>query len=61
MPRRGGSSNFPPGTSAIANGAIVPLADKTAQPNDFAVMPFVVPTVTPGQVHMVLDVTGYFQ
>jgi hypothetical protein len=51
--------NFPPGTTAIANGAIVPLADKTAQPNDFAVMPFVVPGT--GQVDMVLDVTGYFQ
>jgi hypothetical protein len=50
--------NFPPGTFSIANGAIVPLADKSLQPNDFAVMPFVVGS---GQVHMVLDVTGYFQ
>jgi hypothetical protein len=51
--------NFPPGSAALANGAIVPLADQTAEPNDLAVMPFVVGT--PGQVHLVLDVTGYFQ
>ncbi len=47
--------NFPPGTTALANGAIVPLS---TQARDFAVMPFV---VSGGQVHMVLDVTGYFQ
>jgi len=50
--------NFPPGTTALANGAIVPLADQSVEPNDLAVMPFVVGT---GQVHLVLDVTGYFQ
>jgi hypothetical protein len=50
--------NFPPGSSALANGAIVPLADQTVEPNDLAVMPFVVGS---GQVHLVLDVTGYFQ
>ncbi len=50
--------NFPPGTTALANNAIVPLADQTAEPNDLAVLPFVVGT---GQVHLVLDVTGYFQ
>ncbi len=47
--------NFPPGTTALANGAIVPLSTAT---NDLAVMPVVVGT---GQVHLVLDVTGYFQ
>jgi hypothetical protein len=47
--------NFPPGTTAIANGAIVPVS---TQARDFAVMPFV---VNNGQVHLVLDVTGYFQ
>lgn len=50
--------NFPPGTTALANGAIVPLADQGVEPNDLAVMPFV---VGGGQVHLVLDVTGYFQ
>jgi hypothetical protein len=47
--------NFPPGTTALANGAIVPLS---TQDKDLAVMPFV---VNNGQVHLVLDVTGYFQ
>lgn len=57
--------NFPPGTTALANGAIVPLSTgvscATFTPNtcDLAVMPFVVPGT--GQVHLVLDVTGYFQ
>jgi hypothetical protein len=50
--------NFPPGTTALANGAIVPLADQSLQPNDLAVMPFVIGS---GQVHLVLDVTGYFE
>ena len=50
--------NFPPGTTALANGAIVPLADQSVEPNDLAVTPKV---VGPGQVHLVLDVTGYFQ
>ena len=57
--------NFPPGTGALANGAIVPLSTGVACPAgyvpstcDFAVMPFVVGT---GQVHLVLDVTGYFE
>ena len=49
--------NFPPGTFALNNGAIVPLADQAVEPNDLAVMPFV---VNNGQVHMVLDVTGFF-
>jgi hypothetical protein len=57
--------NFPPGTTALANGAIVPLSTGGACPSgytpatcDLAVMPFVVGS---GQVHLVLDVTGYFQ
>jgi hypothetical protein len=52
------SINFPAGTFALNNGAIVPLADQTAEPNDLAVMPFVLGN---GQVHMTLDVTGFFQ
>jgi hypothetical protein len=51
--------NFPPGTTALANGAIVPLADQSVEASDLAVMPFVIGT--PGQVHLVLDVTGYFE
>jgi hypothetical protein len=57
--------NFPPGTTALANGAIVPLSAGVTCPSgytpatcDLAVMPFV---VSSGQVHLVLDVTGYFQ
>jgi hypothetical protein len=49
--------NFPPATN-LANGAIVPLADQSLEPNDLAVMPYVVGS---GQVHLVLDVTGYFE
>jgi hypothetical protein len=45
--------NFQAGQN-LANGAIVPLA---AAAPDLAVMPFV---VGGGQVHMVIDVTGYF-
>jgi hypothetical protein len=57
--------NFPPGTTALANGAIVPLSSGASCPRftpltcDLAVMPFVVPGN--GQVHFVLDVTGYFK
>ena len=40
--------NFPAGSGALANGAIVPLADQTVEPGS-------------GTVHMILDVTGYFQ
>lgn len=56
--------NFPPGTTALANGAIVPLsagvacATFTPATCDLAVKPFVVGA---GTVHLVLDVTGYFQ
>jgi hypothetical protein len=49
--------NFPPRTN-LANGGIVPLADQSLWPNDLAVMPYV---VGGGQVHLVLDVTGYFE
>lgn len=51
--------NYSAGEPAIANGAIVPLADQTAQPLDLAIFARV--AVAGGQVHMVLDVTGYFQ
>jgi hypothetical protein len=57
--------NFPVGTTALANGAIVPIsagvacATFTPSTCDLAVMPFVVPGT--GQVHLVLDITGYFQ
>jgi len=58
--------NFPVGTSALANGAIVPLSDAgvacpagyTPTSCDLAVKPFV---VGGGSVHLVLDVTGYFE
>jgi hypothetical protein len=58
--------NYPPCTTALANGAIVPLATTpVACPAgyspatcDLAVMPFL---VNNGQVHLVLDVTGYFE
>jgi hypothetical protein len=55
--------NFPAGSSALANGAIVPLSAGVSCPAftpntcDFAVMPFV---LSNGQVNMILDVTGYF-
>ncbi|HSD28753.1 MAG TPA: hypothetical protein VLL75_15730 [Vicinamibacteria bacterium] len=57
--------NFPAGTTALANGAIVPLSTGVACPAgyvpatcDLAVKPFV---VGGGSVHLVLDVTGYFE
>lgn len=63
--------NFPAGTTNLANGAIVPLATTpvscpafTPSSCDFAVMPFVLPgtgCTTTCQVHMILDVTGYFE
>lgn len=52
------SVNFASGESAIGNGAIVPIAaDRTSFPLDLSVFAFVNGS---GQVHMVLDVTGYF-
>ncbi len=47
--------NFNAGESALANGAIVPLA---AAAPDLAVQPFVLGN---GTVHVIIDVTGYFQ
>lgn len=44
--------NFSAGESAIANGAIVPLASTT---NDLSVYNFA------GTVHVLIDITGYFQ
>jgi len=52
--------NFPAGVPALGNGALVPLGDAGAYLNmDLNVYAFV--NVTGGTVHMVLDVTGYFQ
>jgi hypothetical protein len=53
------SVNFIAGEPAIANGAIVPLADQSSYPQDLSVYPYV--AVTGGTVHLVIDVTGYFQ
>lgn len=50
--------NFSAGEPALGNGAIVPLADQGMEPLDLAVFSRV---ATGGTVHMVLDVTGYFQ
>lgn len=47
--------NFPAFEPAIANGAIVPLS---ANANDLSVQPGLAAT---GTVHLILDVTGYFQ
>jgi hypothetical protein len=51
--------NFNAGEPAIANGAIVPLADQALHAQDLSVFARV--AATGGTVHMVLDVTGYFQ
>ena len=48
--------NFNAGEPALGNGAIVPLG---AAVPDLSVFPFV--AVAGGAVHMVIDVTGYFQ
>ncbi len=47
--------NFVAGEPAIANGAIVPLSTNV---NDLSVQPGLAAT---GTVHLILDVTGYFQ
>lgn len=47
--------NYNAGEPALANGAIVPLAASTP---DLSVRPFL---LGGGSVHLVLDVTGYFQ
>jgi hypothetical protein len=49
--------NFNPGEPALANGAIVPLS---TDPNfQLAIYPFL--SGGSGSVHLVLDITGYFQ
>jgi hypothetical protein len=50
--------NFVAGDTAIANGAIVPLANQSLEPDDLSVFARV---VGPGTVHLLLDVNGYFQ
>jgi hypothetical protein len=50
--------NFAAGESALANGAILPLADQRVEPEDLAIFPRVVGS---GTVHVIIDVTGYFQ
>ena len=52
------SLNFAAFEPALGNGAIVPLADQGSFPMDLAIFARVAPS---GTVHMVLDVTGYFQ
>jgi hypothetical protein len=52
------SLNFAAGELALGNGAIVPLADQSLESLDLSVYARV---LGPGTVHMVLDVTGYFQ
>jgi hypothetical protein len=51
--------NWPTGTGALANGAIVPLADQTLEPNDLSVFAYVASKTA--KVEVILDVTGYFQ
>jgi serine protease len=48
--------NFVPGEPALANGAIVPLG--TTVGSDLATRPFV---TNNGTVHVIIDITGYFQ
>jgi hypothetical protein len=50
--------NFAKGTTALANGAIVPLADQSVYAQDLTVRAFL---LTGGKVEVILDVTGYFQ
>jgi hypothetical protein len=51
--------NFPKGTIALANGAIVPVAqDLVTYPQDLTVKAAL---VGGGKVEVILDVTGYFQ
>lgn len=53
------SLNYNQGEPAIGNGGIVPLADQATFAQDLSVYARV--SATSGTVHMVLDVTGYFQ
>lgn len=50
--------NYAAGEPALGNGAIVPLADQGTYPMDLTVFARV---NGGGTVHMVLDVTGYFE
>jgi len=52
------SLNYSAGEPALANGAIVPLADQSSHANDLSVFAKV---VGGGTVHVVIDVTGYFE
>ena len=47
--------NWSPGEPALANGAIVPLSTNAS---DLSLRPFL---LNNGTVHVILDVTGYFQ
>jgi hypothetical protein len=50
--------NFPGGNGALANGAIIFLADQSLEPEDLSVFARVVGS---GTVHMIVDVTGYLK
>ena len=50
--------NFAAGEKALANGAIVPLADQSVALLDLSVFSRIAGS---GSVHVVIDVTGYFQ
>ena len=52
------SINFAAGTTALANGAIVPVADQSLFPKDLTVKAAL---SGGGKVDVVIDVTGYFQ
>jgi hypothetical protein len=49
--------NFTAGTYALANGAIVPLADQAVYAKDLTVRAYL---QSGGTVHVLIDVTGYF-
>jgi hypothetical protein len=56
------SLNFAANEPALGNGGIVPLADKAVHSNDLTMFARVAPPAgPPGTVHIVLDVTGYFE
>jgi hypothetical protein len=50
--------NWAKGTTALANGAIVPVADQSLYPKDITVKAAL---SGGGRVEVILDVTGYFQ
>lgn len=52
--------NFVANETALANGAIVPLGAAAPDLAVFAAVPFP-QSSPPGRVHVILDVTGYFQ